>query len=97
MLFSGVCFARGGSTKRFLAQLTSPQRGFVGQAAGLEVAPPSVFYGHNLIEVRCVGSGMASSARRYSRKGHGHLCDQFFTKFNDTECVRMIGNPSETG
>ena len=28
---------------------------------------------------------MASSASRYYRKGH--LCDQFFTKFNDTECV----------
>ena len=51
----------------------------------------SVFYGHNFIKVRCVG--MASSATRYYCKGH--FCDQFFTKFNDTESVGVIGNPSE--
>ena len=76
---------RGGSTKRVLAQLTLPQRGFVGQAARPEVAPPSMFYGHNFIEVRRVGSGMASSASRYYRKGH--FCDQFFAKFNHAECA----------
>ena len=54
-----------------------------------DVAPPSVFYGHNVIELRCVG--MASSATRYYRKGQ--FCDQFFTKLNDTEFVTMIGNP----
>ena len=62
-----------------------PQQGSVGQAAGLELAPPSVFYGHHFIEVCHVGSGMASSASRYYRKGH--FCDQFFINFNDTECV----------
>ena len=54
-----------------------------------EVAPRSVFYGHNFIEerepIRCGGSGIATSANRHYRKGH--FCDQFFTKFNDTECV----------
>ena len=50
-----------------------------------EVAPPSMLYGHHFIKVRCVGSGMASWARPYYRKGH--FCDQFFTKFNDTEYV----------
>ena len=82
-----------GTTKRVLAKLTLPQRGFVGQAlrhsrqaAGLEVAPPSVLYGHNFIEVRCHGSRMASLASRYYRKGH--FCDQCFTTFTDhTECV----------
>ena len=34
---------------------------------------------------RRVGSGMASSARRYRYDRNGNLCDQFFTKFNDTE------------
>ena len=41
----------------------------------------------------CVGSGMASSASRYYRKGH--FCDQFFTKLNDTECVCILVNLSE--
>ena len=31
------------------------------------------------------GVGMSSSASRYYSKGH--FCNQFFTKFNDTECV----------
>ena len=31
------------------------------------------------------GVGMASSASCYYSKGH--FCDQFLTKFNDTECV----------
>ena len=92
MLFFGV-FAWGGSTKQVLAQLTLPQRGFVSQAVGLEEAPPSVFYGHHFIEVRCFGSGKASSTGRYHPKGH--FCEQFVTKFNDTEC--MIGNPGEAG
>ena len=35
------------------------------------------------IDVRCVG--MVTSASRYCHKGH--FCDQFFTKFNDTEFV----------
>ena len=35
--------------------------------------------------LRCVGTGTASSARRYYRKGK--ICDKFFTKFNDTELV----------
>ena len=86
-------FALSGSTKRVLAQLTLPQRGFVvqalrhssGQAAGPELAPPIVFYGHSCIAVRCVGSGMAYSASLYYHKGH--FCDQLFTQFNDTECV----------
>ena len=54
-----------------------------------EVAPRSMFYGHNYIEepepLRCFGSGMASSASRYYRKGN--FCDQFVTKFNDTVCM----------
>ena len=54
-------FARGGSTKWVPAQLTLS---FVGQAAGPQVAPPSMFYEHNCIEVRCVESGMASSRSR---------------------------------
>ena len=33
----------------------------------------------------CVGTGTASLASRYCRKGN--VCDQFFTKFNDTEWV----------
>ena len=78
-------FARRDSTKRVLAQLSLPHRGFVGQAAGPEVAPSSVFFGHHFIEVRCVGSGIASSTSRYYHKGH--FCNQFFPKFNDTECV----------
>ena len=93
MLFFGVFLVRGSSTKRVLAQLTLPQRGYVGQAAGPEVAPPSVLYGYNFIEGHCVGSRMASSASSSYRKGH--FCDQFFTKFNSTVC--MIGNPRETG
>ena len=60
-------------------------RGFVVQATGPEVVSPSVFYGHNVIEVRCVGSGRASSTIRYYRKGH--FCNQLFPPFNDTECV----------
>ena len=62
-----------------------PQQDSVDQAAGLELAPPSVFYGQNFIEVCRVGSGIASSASRYYR--NGHFCDQFFINFNDTECV----------
>ena len=52
------------------AQPTLPRGGFGGKAAGPEIAPPCVFYGHDCIEVRCIGSGMASSASRYCRKGH---------------------------
>ena len=33
----------------------------------------------------CVGSGTASSASRYYRRGN--VCDQFFAKFNDTKWV----------
>ena len=60
-------FVRGGSTKRVLSKLTLPQQGFVGQAAGPEVAPPTVLYGHHFSERRCVGSEIASSASRYGR------------------------------
>ena len=35
--------------------------------------------------LRCVGSGIASSGSHCYRKGH--FCDQFFTKFHDTDCV----------
>ena len=79
MLFFGF-FARGGSTKRVLAQLTLFQRRLCCQVAGPDVAPPSVFYGHHYIEVRCVGSGMASSESRYYRKGD--FCDQFSSVMN---------------
>ena len=44
--------------------------------------PPSVFNGRNCIEVCSVGSGISSATSRYYCKGH--LCDQFFTKFDDT-------------
>ena len=49
------------------------------------MAPPSVFNGRNCIEVCSVGSGISSAAIRYYCKGH--FCDQFFTKFDDTEYV----------
>ena len=58
-------FARSGSVKWVLAQLTLPQRGCVGQPTGPEVAPPSVFNGRNCIEVCSVGSGICSAASRY--------------------------------
>ena len=67
-------FAQSGSTKRDLWTLNVIFK---------EVAPPSMFYGHNYIELYCVG--MASSASRCYRKGQ--FCDQQFTKFNDTECL----------
>ena len=72
---------RSGSIKRVLAQLTLPQ------PAGPEVAPPRVFNGRNCIEVCSVGSEISSAASSYYCKGH--FCDQFFTKFDDTEylCV----------
>ena len=73
--FCGFFCARWLHNACFIVQLALHQRGFVGQAAGPEVAPPIVFYGHNVIQVRCVGSAMASSASRYYRKGH--FCDQF--------------------
>ena len=76
-------FARSGSIKRVLTQLTLPQRSCVGQPEGPEVAPPTVFNGRNCIEVCSVGSGISSAAIRYYCKGH--FCDQFFTKFDDTE------------
>ena len=57
-------FARCSSTNRVLAQVTLPRRGCVVQAAESEMAPPSVLYGHNCIDVRCVVSGMAPSANR---------------------------------
>ena len=34
---------------------------------------------------RCVGSAMASSVRPYRCHRNENFCDQFFTKFNDTE------------
>ena len=56
------------------------------------MAPPSVFNGRNCIEVCSVGSGISSAASRYYCMGH--FCDQFFTKFDDTEYVYqcMIGS-----
>ena len=67
----------------------------LGRPAGPEVAPPSMFNGCNCIEVCNVVSGISSAASRYYCKGH--FCDQFFTKFDDTEYVYqcMIGTPSE--
>ena len=40
--------------------------------------------------LHCVGSGTASSASRHYRKGNA--CDQFVTKFNDTqsECIIIL-------
>ena len=78
-------FARSSSIKRVLAQLTLPQRGCVGQPAGPEVAPPSVFNVRNCTKVCGAGSGISSAASRYYCKGH--FCDQFFTKFDGTEYV----------
>ena len=37
--------------KRLRAELTLAQRGSVNGLAGPEVVPPSVFHGHNFIEV----------------------------------------------
>ena len=85
MLFFGGFFARSGSIKRVLTQLTLPQRSCFGQPEGPEVAPPSVFNGRNCIEVCSVRSGISSAASRYYCKGH--FCDQFFTKFDETEYV----------
>ena len=52
--------------------------------------PRAITWRHSMERVlserlRYVGSGMASSASRSYRKGN--FSDQFFTKFNDTECV----------
>ena len=49
MSFFGHLFARGRDAKRLRAELTLAQCGSVG--VGPEVAPPSVFHGHNVIEV----------------------------------------------
>ena len=92
---SMLFFARSGSIKRVLAQLTLPQRGCVGQPAGPEVAPSSVFNGRNCTEVCSVGSGISSAAICYYCKGH--FCDQFFTKFDGTGSMCIIGTPSEAG
>ena len=94
--FLAVFLARSGSIKRVLTQLTLPQRSCVGQPEGPEVAPPSVFNGRNCIEVCAVGSGISSAASCYCK---GHYCDQFFTKFDDTEYVyqRMIGTRAKPG
>ena len=88
---------RSGSIKRVLAQLTLPQRGCVGQPAGPEVAPPSVFNGGNYTEVCSVGSGISSASSRYYCKGH--FCVQLFTKFDGRGLQNMckIGTPSEAG
>ena len=45
-------FARGSLAKWLRSELTIAQRGSVNGAAGLKVAPPSVFHGHHFIEVR---------------------------------------------
>ena len=45
--------------------------------------------------LRSAGSGTAYSSSRYYRKGH--FCDQFFTQFNDTESVCILGNQNEAG
>ena len=56
-----------------------------------------MFNGRNCIEVCSVGSRISFAASRYYCKGH--LCDQFFMKFDDTEYVYqcMIGTPSAAG
>ena len=54
------------------------------------MAPPSVFNGRNFIEVCSVGSGISSAASRYYCRGH--FCDQFFTKFDDTEYVEYVND-----
>ena len=58
-------FARSGSIKRVLTQLTLLQRSCVGHPEGPKVAPPSVFNGRTCIEVCSVGSGISSAASCY--------------------------------
>ena len=56
-----------------------------------EVVPPSLFYGHNCIEIR---NGLFGEPLLYYRKGH--FCNQFFTKFNDTECIVYDREPERS-
>ena len=56
-----------------------------------------MFNGHNCVEVCSVGSGISSAASCYYCKGH--FCDQFLTKFDDTEYVYQykIGTRGKPG
>ena len=78
---------QSGSTKRVLRTLRA---GFL-----QEVAPPTMFYGHNLIEVRCVG--MASSYSRYCRKGYFWESGSRSSQSLMILSMCMIGNPTEAG
>ena len=49
------------------------------------------------IEVCRVRNIMASSASCFRSGAHLDNCDRLFTKSGDTECVCMIGDPSEPG
>ena len=52
LIYKWVFLALDSSAKRLRGELTLLQHGCINSPVGPEVAPPSVFYGHNFIEVR---------------------------------------------